>query len=153
MAGWPERITRDALGPALADVIPPPNGVSFLGAAVFTLAWWVLAGLARTSSRAWVATDGADVLGHGEAWYPNGDGPVPELTKNGTGDYDLEYESTAANEVNVAKALGLTYAKAYPQGSTNVNAVCSISGTTVTVKVFDADAGTPVDATVFVEVF
>ncbi len=154
MTGWPDRITRDDLGPELADLLPAPNGQTFLGAVVFTLAWWVLAGAARPTTRAWAGVDGAadSVLGHGEAWYPNADGPPPTLVKNGTGDYTLTYVN-APNESGQTKALGLSYAKAHAQTTSNINAVATVSGNDVTVHTFTADTGAAVDATVFVEVF
>ena len=52
MAGFPTRINRESLGPALEDERPVRDPRREIGAQAFGLAWWQTAGLSRVSPQA-----------------------------------------------------------------------------------------------------
>lgn len=155
MAGWPTRITRKILGPIIRDLIPAPNRRSWIPDVTWNLAWWVLAGLGQVAPKAWFAYSGA--IGSGLGGATGWSSSQPGNAKNGTGDYTFTIADSAADELGATTAVVLQFAKVHSIGTANVRCVAAVSHSgsnwEIGVKVFDADAGTPVDAVIFVEVF
>lgn len=149
MAGFPNRITRAALGPTPANRKPVRSAVHNLDAAVQDLALWQLSGCGIMVARVWgVAhwSGSAMVLdASGEAWDPNGLWtPLPQ--RAGVGDYTIEYPATVADKDGNAITTLLVATNAQPQSTTWHRCAHRIIGSrTVAVKTWDATGATPTD--------
>ena len=111
MPGFPNRIGRTSLGPALQDTWPVTDPTKAIPAASFMLAWWQLAGASLVVPRAviGVTMSGTDPVTTYQAIAFDPDGLLPLLEWNyvSPGRYtysfpDSEYPDEAGNLVTVS---------------------------------------------------
>lgn len=151
MAGFPVRINRDSLGPPLANRRRVYDRTKEIGADVFGLAWWTIAGAAIAGDLAWaVVEDDGTLLAAGEAFDPRG-AYLPASLRLGVGVFTLTYAASYPDEEGVAQALTIWGGHATPQSLLDLRAVVSVAGPVVTVSIFD-DTGAPADARFLVSV-
>lgn len=116
MAGFPSRISRDALGPQRVNRRPVVNPNSEIGQEHFNLAFYQLAGLNMSSPIAWASIAAAGtVLAHAEAWDPNKETSGPVVTKTATGRYTIAYEASYPDQDGQDVAVGFFGAMVTPQ--------------------------------------
>jgi hypothetical protein len=158
MSGFPTRPSRATFGPTPVNVAPVKDPDRYLAADIGDLMMWQISGLGVASNQAWALLDftGPSTLtfdSGGEYWDPDDDQADPTPTRNGTGDYELEYAATYPDKDGTAITTSFTAAKAFPQTTSDYRAVASIDvdSRTVLIKIFDS-AGSPVDCDVLVEV-
>jgi hypothetical protein len=158
MSGFPTRPRRDDFAPELKADGDITDDDYFVGERQFNLSFWQTAGMGLVSSRAIAALDwdsGTSTLSLDsaeEAWDPYGTQNDPTVARSGAGVYTLTYDSTYLNQKGVSISTALKRAAAFVQTTSNYRAVAKVqsNGYVVDINVFDADAGTPVDADVFV---
>lgn len=152
MAGFPDRPDRDAFGPTYENERPVENPKRELGEDVVNLNMWQVAGMGGVSPKVVIA---ALVPGGGPitvsnqrlAWDPNQG--VANITINyiGAGQYTFAFASTYPDENGISQSTDLIGGVAAPNSLLNVNGVLYMSsGYQGIIKLFDADAGTPIDA-------
>jgi hypothetical protein len=159
VAGWPNLISRLALGPALENVKPVKNNKRQLGAEVFKLAWWQLAGCGIMVPRCWAALRGSDagafsaasLLGSGEAWDPDSL-YLPTIARVSAGVYTLEYGSTYPDADGVAAATNLSFGWGHALGATanRVVVVERVDDRTLKARVTTGTTAAPVDSDLIV---
>jgi hypothetical protein len=125
MPGFPNRIGRTSLGPALQDTWPVTDPTKAIPAQSFMLAWWQLAGASLVVPRAviGVTMSGTDPVTTYQAiaFDPDGLLPLLEWTRNVAGSYsysfpDSEYPDEAGNLVTVSFVGGQAVPQALISG-------------------------------------
>lgn len=116
MPGFPNRISRDSLGPSdLIDTWPVTDPRKAIPAATYKLAWWQLAGASLVVARAVVGVtmSGTNPVTTYQAlaFDPNGTLPLLNWTRTGVGVYTYsfpqsEYPDEQGNLVTLAFAGG-----------------------------------------------
>jgi hypothetical protein len=151
MAGFPGRPDRAQFGPTYEDEFPVENPKRELGEAVINLNMWQLAGVGLVSPKvvitATVSGSAVTVTNQLLAWDPNQTGAAITIAYNSTGNYTPTFASTYTDEDGNNVATGLIGGTVFPNTSANINGVFNrTSGYQGVIYLFDADAGTPIDA-------
>jgi hypothetical protein len=155
--GFPVRPTRSTFGPDLENERRVENPRREIGAETFTLAWWQLAGMGRTSERVTLVGrwDGLAMQTDYQAfaWDPNGQLPLLIPTRLGVGEYRVVFAATYPDEAGAQRPIELKAHAAHPQpsalGGPFIAQTRRISATEIEIKVWDASgAGAPVLADV-----
>ena len=161
MSGFPNKITRQNLGPVYADAVKPTNPESELTAATFNLVAWQVAGMNGPASRAffYVTISGSVLTTANQwmAWDPNQVLPIMTWVRSSAGVYTWALPNGGSGvgiypDANGALvAVGLLAALGAVQGTTNLNLVADVNpdGKTGTVNVFNASSGAAADPTAF----
>ena len=151
MAGFPNRPDRDEFGPTYEDERPVENPKRELGQSVINLNMWQLTGVGLTSPKvvitATVSGSTVTVVNQLLAWDPHQDLGNITISYAGTGNYTFAFASTYPNEDGLSVSTGLIGGSVFPNVATNVNGVLNLtSGYEGNIRLFDADAGTAIDA-------
>lgn len=113
--GFPTRPNRAAFGPDYENERPVTDVKREIGAGIFNLSFWQLAGLSRVAPRAILVASvsgGAVTTTHQMlAWDPNGELPLLAWTYDGVGEYsvalDDQYPDEQGTDVDTALVGGL----------------------------------------------
>lgn len=157
-SGFPDTPNRTAFGPTFQDKRPVVDPTKELGSQVFNLMAWQMAGAGIVCPRAMIIYDGSTpaTTYQALAWDPNGLLGNISITKQGTGEYDVDFASTYTDQNGTAVSFSVRGAMAFGQDApSQVQAVVTIgedSPQQVTVYVGN-QAGTPQDATVLILVW
>jgi hypothetical protein len=158
-AGFPTRPSRRVFGPTMKNAGDVINAETDVGAELFNLSWWQVAGLGVAGALAFVHVSSAGALvSTGQAWNPNGDVSLnPAVARTGAGVYTVTFETLYDDESGVEQPLTLTCATVSVRSSTanivGVWDVALVAGTWVfTVKTTTANTGAAVDAAFTLEV-
>ena len=151
MAGFPNRPDRSEFGPTYEDERPVENPKRELGQSVVNLNMWQVAGVGLTSPKvvisATVSGSAVTVTNQMLAWDPSQALGNITITYDATGDYTFAFSSTYPDEDGSSIATGLIGGSVFPNVATNVNGVLNMtSGYEGNIKLFDADAGSAIDA-------
>jgi hypothetical protein len=116
MTSFPNRPDLAALGPDAVDVYPVRDPSRALSAARFNLMKFQLAGLGVVTPLAFLsfsADTSPAVISRAEAWNPSGltASPFndPSLTKQATGNYDVEYTTPVTDKDGNSVALSFSW--------------------------------------------
>lgn len=157
MSGFPQRVSRKALGPIYKDRAPIlKNPEHYIGARTHNVAFSTLAGCSVISPLAWalIRFSGGNitVAAHAEAWAPDG-GTAPIAVRAATGSYSLEYPGVVQDAEGNDAAIGFFAAQAIPQTSSPNTGSAFISlNRFVGIRLYNSSA-TLVDGDVFVQVW
>jgi hypothetical protein len=151
MAGFPGRPDRTEFGPTYEDEFPVENPKRELGQSVINLNMWQLAGAGLVSPKvvitATVSGSVVTVTNQLLAWDPSQALTNISFAYNSAGNYTPTFLSQYPDEDGNDVSTGLIGGTVLPNGSTNVNGVLNVtSAYQCVLYLFDADAGTPVDA-------
>jgi hypothetical protein len=117
---FPQRISRDSLGPTLGDTHPVVDPTRAVPAAAFNAAFWTVTGcglMIPLASVLCTVIDGAlVVVEHAEAWNPNQILAGPTAMRDDPGCYSFTYLSTYPDENGVERAVNLTKGRLHFQG-------------------------------------
>jgi hypothetical protein len=151
MGGFPGRPSRNEFGPTYEDEFPVENPKRELGQEVMNLNMWQLAGAGLVSPKvvitATVSGSTVTVTNQLLAWDPKQLLSNIAIAYNSTGNYTPTFASTYPDEKGNAVATGLIGGTMLPNSAANINGVVNLtSGYEGVLYLFDADAGTPIDA-------
>lgn len=151
MAGFPGRPDRNEFGPTYEDERPVENPKRELGQAVVNLNMWQVAGMGLVSPKVVISTTVAGsavtVVNQMLAWDPNQDLANISVSYDGVGNYSFAFQSSYPNEDGNNVSTGLIGGTALPNTAANINGVLNMtSGYEGNIRLFDADAGTAIDA-------
>jgi len=117
--GYPTRPDRDNFGPTVVNTTPVRNPQRQVGADQFNLLWHQVSGSGLVVPRIafHFTADNPDVqLGRVEAWNPkrltSGAYIDPVITRNGVGDYTIEYPTPIPDEQGNDIAISFQWASA-----------------------------------------
>ena len=153
-AGWPNRISRAALGPRRKNLIPVRDHTTAVAGEGFNLEHWQPAGANPMVPQAGGPIAGNALVAHEEVWYPDG-GPVPTFTHEGTGHYRIVYAATYKDLDDNDVVPALTRVRGFVQATIFTSQACTggvTNGRQVDLFVFD-ELGDPQNASVWFEAF
>jgi hypothetical protein len=152
MPGSPNRPSRDAYGPTYINERAVRNVNKELPAEIGNLMMWQLAGAGLVLPKAKLLIDGATatVIFQGLTFDPNGELPALVVTRNGAGDYEVDFSDANFDDQDgnsVALAMQWAEAKAVLSASSALSfqeSTFIASATKIEVKIYDATgAGAP----------
>ncbi len=161
MSGYPNKITRQNLGPIYADAVKATNPTTELTASTFNLMAWQLAGMNGPAARAffYVTISGITLTTANQwmVWDPNQALPLMVFTRSSAGVYTWALPNGGlgvgiyADANGTPVTAGLLCALGAVQGTTNLNLVGDVSpdGVTGTINCYTASTGAAVDPTAF----
>lgn len=157
MPGYPNKITRAALGPTYQNATKIGNPKEEIDASVFNLMAWQVAGLSGTAPRAVIIgranVSTPDFLKQWLAWDPNGTLGPTIFTRTGVGAYTWALPGTGTySDMNGnAVAVNVEFAFAFVMTDANRNMVASTTvdsggGYTGTMNCFSGGAASEIGA-------
>ena len=155
MSGSPNRPSRDAYGPTYKNERRVNNPEKELDAAIANLLMWQAAGIGLVTPKAKLLIDGATatVIYQGLTFDPNGELPDLVVTRNGPGDYEIDFPASSFPDQNGnSVALGMQWAEAKSVlvasgAALFIESTFIASATKVEAKIYDASgAGAPAPA-------
>lgn len=161
MSGYPNKITRQNLGPVYADAVKPTNPETELTAATVNLMAWQVAGMNGPAAKAffYVTISGTTLatVSQWMAWDPNQSLPAMAWVRSGAGVYTWELPDGGAGvgiypDANDEEfTAGLLCLIGAVQGTTNLNLVGDVDpdGVSGTLNCFNASSGAAADPTAF----
>ncbi len=161
MSGYPNKITRQNLGPIYVDAVKPTNPTSELTAATFNLMAWQVAGMNGPAARAffYVTISGTTLTTANQwmVWDPNQALPLMMFTRSSAGVYTWALPNGGfgvgiyPDATGASVTAGLLCALGAVQGTTNLNLVADVNldGVTGTINCYNASSGAAADPTAF----
>jgi hypothetical protein len=149
--GYPNRISRAALGPDKIDPKPVRDVTRQVSAQELKLIYWQLTGLNRAAARVLVyATVSGGVVTVTEqyiAWDPNGALPLLTFGYSGVGVYTFafpaaQYDDESGNDVTIVLRAGPAWTQDFDDTRAKVKMTANNAGT---VKVWGPAVSTAVD--------
>ena len=151
MAGWPIRPSRASFGPTYENERAVKDPKKDIGAPIFNLDFWQLAGMGLVVPRAAIVftVDAVPAVSavpyQGLAWDPDSDIPVLAVARTGVGVYDIPFVASYPDENGQAQALALIAGGGFNMSPTpNIVKVHFPAPPAAQVLVFDM-AGAPAD--------
>jgi hypothetical protein len=150
MAGFPTRPKRATFGPTYKDVAKVVNPETEVGASVYNLAFWQLAGISIVSPLALLFVDasgtGATTTDQRIAWDPDAALALIAWTRNATGVYTATFAANYNDADGNAVPTALKAGAAWVTEANDKSAAYAkmLSGTQVEVRTFNA-AGAAAD--------
>jgi hypothetical protein len=153
MSGWPQKITRAALGPIYENASKVTNPKKNLDAGILNLLAWQVAGLNGTAPRGLVrctlSGTVVTVTHQWFAWDPDGALAKMAWTRSSTGVFTWTLPGTGsyADANGISVPAGLIGCSPIYQGTANNQLVADVNvdGISGTMNAYDADAGGAVD--------
>lgn len=153
MPGYPNKITRAALGPTYVNSTKIGNPAEEIDAAVFNLMAWQMAGLNLVAPRAVIigqAENGQPILyKQWLSWDPNGALANTQFTRTGTGVYTwaLPGSGTYADMNGNLVVFQADYVDVSVMGATNRNVIADLDsdGNSGSLNCYQADNGVAID--------
>jgi hypothetical protein len=112
--GSPDPITRSSFGPPLYDERPIENPRTDIGTDAMGLCFWQTAGTSKVAIKATVVAswNGSSFVytKREETWNPDDAIAHPSLIRSSTGDYYIQYPTSAPDEKGVSRPIVLTAA-------------------------------------------